>query len=554
MMKRFCRFGLAATLMCSGVGAWGETVSGVVKDASGAPLRGVMVSAIKGDFDMSVSVLSQKDGTFTIDDLAPNSYSIRARYIGLEDNTIKNITAGSAQSASVAFSMEPARDINLQRPADNLLSLLKFESIKDKENFKMMCAYCHQVGTLGFRSPEEPVDWETMVIRMGGFGGLYKHTQETIVTRLLAAYSDEAVKNWPEYTPPVPEDSVLASRITEWDAGIPKRFVGPHGSDPEKHDDGRESWIHDLELGPDGLIYGVDNSNRSIVTLDPKTDELTWHRIGVGAHSIEPDADGNMWLTLSDNGEMAKFDATTNELIRMSSAPAPMARGGYPHTLRVSHKTGYIWYTDASREVYRMSPDPPYEVKEYKTLSADQAVGGGRGESRGRTPYGLDIAPNGMIWYAKLNGNRIGRVDPDVEDGDVTEWEPPFRGPRRLQVDADGMVWVPGWGSGVIGRFDPKTEEWRIYEMPNAINRLPYALNINRKTRMVWITGTGSDTLISLHPKTGHFTEYRLPSRGTFMREIEIDDDGNIWTTNSQSPIRHSERGYSSFIRLEPGS
>jgi streptogramin lyase len=392
-----------------------------------------------------------------------------------------------------------------------------------------------------------------MVTRMDGFGGLYKHSQESIVPRLLAAYSDEAIASWPEYIPPVPEDSVLASRITEWDVGIPKSFVGPRGSDPEKYGGGRESFMHDLELGPDGLIYGVDGPNASIVTLDPKTDKLTWYRIDVGAHSIEPDVEGNMWLTLSGSGEMAKFDVSTNELVRMSSAPAPMPRGGYPHTLRISHKTGLIWYTDAGREVYSMNPDPPYQVTEYKTLSADQAVGGGRGESSGRTPYGIDIAPDGMIWYAKLNGNRIGRIDPDVKGGDIKEWNPPFIGPRRLQLDADGIVWVPSWGEGIIGAFDPKTEEWKLHEMPNAMNRLPYALNINRKTGMVWITGTGSDTLISLHPKTGHFTEYRLPSKVTFMREIEIDDDGNIWTTNSQSPLRHSERGFSSFIRLEPG-
>ena len=555
-MKRLTLLSMAAAFLCSGFGAWGESVKGVVKDASGTPLRGVMVSAIKGDFDMSVSVLSQKDGTFTIDDLAPNSYSIRARYIGLEDNTIKNITAGSAQSGSVAFSMEPARDINLQRTADNLLSFVKFENVADKENFKMYCAYCHQIGTLGFRSPEEPVDWETMVTRMDGFGGLYQHLQDTVVARLLDAYSDEAVEGWPEYAgPPEPEDAVLSMRITEWDVRHRTKTKGPRGNDPKLYGtEKRDAFMHDLEIGNDGLVYAVDPVNGSVVSLDPKTDELVWNIVHAGAHSIEMDKVGNMWLTLSGAGQMAKWDITTGETVKMSSAPKPAPRGGYPHTLRISHETGLIWYTDAGREVYSINPDPPYEVKEYKTLSADQAVGGGRGESSGRTPYGIDIAPNGMIWYAKLNGNRIGRIDPDVDDGDIKEWNPPFRGPRRLQIAADGIVWVPGWGSGVIGAFDPKSEEWKIHEMPNAINRLPYALNVDEKTGNIWITGTGSDTLIKLDPKSGHFTEYRLPSRVTFTREIEIDDDGNIWTTNSASPLRHSERGYSSFIRLEPGS
>jgi len=140
-----------------------------------------------------------------------------------------------------------------------------------------------------------------------------------------------------------------------------------------------------------------------------------------------------------------------------------------------------------------------------------------------------------------------------VEDGDIKEWVPPFVGPRRLHVASDGMVWVPSYGSGVIGRFDPKTEDWKIFEMPNGENRIPYALNIHPKTGDIWITGTGSDTLIRLDPKTGHFTDYQMPSRVTFTREIEFDDHGNIWTTNSNSPLRHSERGIGSIIRLEPG-
>jgi hypothetical protein len=43
-----------------------------------------------------------------------------------------------------------------------------------------------------------------------------------------------------------------------------------------------------------------------------------------------------------------------------------------------------------------------------------------------------------------------------------------------------------------------------------------------------------------------------MPSRVTFTREIEFDEDGNIWTTNSNSPLRHSERRLGSIIKLEP--
>ena len=87
-------------------------------------------------------------------------------------------------------------DLEMQRPANSAFAQLPFDNHKDKQNFKMMCMYCHQVGTVGWRTPEEPVDWETMIRRMDGFGGLYKHTQETIVKRIVDTFSDEAVAEW----------------------------------------------------------------------------------------------------------------------------------------------------------------------------------------------------------------------------------------------------------------------------------------------------------------------------------------------------------------------
>ncbi len=83
-------------------------------------------------------------------------------------------------------------------------------------------------------------------------------------------------------------------------------------------------------------------------------------------------------------------------------------------------------------------------------------MGAGRGESRGITPYGIDYsAVDVSLWYSKLNGNRAERqshwADPNASDGDIKEWNPPFRGPRRHHVAADGTVCVPGFGSGVIG-------------------------------------------------------------------------------------------------------
>ncbi|MEM7315439.1 MAG: hypothetical protein AAF497_20040, partial [Planctomycetota bacterium] len=98
-------------------------------------------------------------------------------------------------------------------------------------------------------------------------------------------------------------------------------------------------------------------------------------------------------------------------------------------------------------------------------------------------------------------------------------------------------------------RFNPDTEEWTVYDLPDAENQIPYALNIDAKG-FVWICGTGNDTLNRFDPKTERLVEFRLPTRVSYTREIEFDDDGNVWTSTS-GPARHMERGFGQIIKLE---
>ncbi len=528
-------FVLALLLFSSAANA--ETIRGKVVDQSGKPVEGVMVSAIDEDHRKWTSVFTQKNGSFAISDLRKVKHSIRTRLMGLADEWNSGV-APDTHDMVIKTRLAVGEKLELQRPASSAFSMLEFDNPRDKLNFKMMCSYCHQVGTLGFRTPEKPVDWETMLRRMDGFGGLYPHTQDTIIGRLMNTYKDDAVDKWPTFVPPpAPKGMATAATITMWEMDKPLQ-----GS------------FHDLEVGRDGLVYAVNISKRRMIALDPTSGKQTAIEFPShvhAPHSIETANDGSLWTTMCASGKMARYDIETKEFEICSSAEAPKKRGGYPHTLRINPKDpeGLIWYTDAaSNSCFSLHPKT-HIVKEYKLLSAGQAVAAGRGESRGITPYGLDYSPvDGMIWYSKLNGNRIGRIDPSANDGDIKEWNPPFRGPRRLHVAPDGMVWVPGFGSGVFAKFDPTDEKWTVYELPDAENQIPYALNVD-KEGIVWICGTGNDTINRFDPVIETLVEFRLPTRVSYTREIEFDDEGNVWTSTS-GPARHMERGVGAVIRI----
>ena len=177
------------------------------------------------------------------------------------------------------------------------------------------------------------------------------------------------------------------------------------------------------------------------VSLDPRTGKREVYRFPGkyrGPHSIELSNDNNMWFTLCSSGEMAKLDLKTKKYTLAPGAENGR-RGSYPHTLRINPKDpeGLVWYTDAGRNsCFSIHPET-LKVKEYHLLSKSQAVGAGKGESRGITPYGIDFSPvDGTIWYSKLNGNRIGG------DGDGTLPGPVTLKLMRAFIDLAGMDFV----------------------------------------------------------------------------------------------------------------
>ena len=154
---------------------------------------------------------------------------------------------------------------------------------------------------------------------------------------------------------------------------------------------------------------------------------------------------------------------------------------------------------------------------------------GAAAESDGITmpvPYGVDVAPDGSVWFSQLNEHRIGRVDPDSFAIEMIDT--PFAAPRRLRFDAEGRLWIPSFSESLIARFDPKTGSFDRWELPIEPrgSETPYALHVDPRSGAVWICGTNSDTLIRFEPASQRFTVYPLPTRVTYTREIAFDAAG----------------------------
>lgn len=559
---------------------------GRVLGDDGHPVVGAMVTFRTGDPPYEMTVLSDDAGRFESADLVSDTrYAVRVRRIGWKDLRVEEKLLPPNGQVELELRVEREADpaaVAAQLPANYWWGLV-LERVEDeghREQLVRQCTFCHQQGNLGTRIQREDWRWEKVLDLMSRMGaGLDPEIRAQVPALFNAAYHpDNAVPKLtremgePGFAPP-PGAAARRAVIEEYVLG------------------GRASVQHDITVHPDGRIYSVDMMQDILFRLDPSVpggqreafplpdDGLPLNGVfgtasvmppnsnaHVGPHSLQVAPDGGIWITLALGNRLAHFDpATENWTIEI------LPDGLYPHTLRFDSR-GRIWYTIAvsnhlgmydpasgRHEVIRLPARSWGEAIALRTLplmlwmskTFDVSLGATEGEGL-PVPYGVDIAPDGSVWFSQLNAHKIGRVDPDTLE--VTMLDTPFTAPRRMRFDSKGNLWIPGFSSSLLARFNPETQAFRTWELPIEPlgTETPYALNVDRRSDTVWICGTSSDTLIRFEPESQTFTIYPLPTRVSYTRELDFDESGAVWTSNSNVPAWQIETGLPRVIRLDP--
>jgi virginiamycin B lyase len=557
-------------------------LTGQLSGPDGQPIVGAFVTAERGEPARGTTVYSDAGGRFTVPDLDAGSWALRIRRIGWRDAERMIEVPGPPVSLALEAETNPTA-LAEQLPANRWFALFleEIENPAHREEFVRQCTYCHQQGSSATRVPREDWQWEKvlhLMARMGG--GLSPEVRAQVPGWFDAAYDPvravprlTARMGEPDFAPP-PQEAVRGAVIDEWVLG------------------GRASMQHDLMVHPSGLVYSVDMMQDTLFQLDPETGETKRFPIEnsdlplggvfatsgsplqpsanarVGPHSLQAAPDGSIWVTLALGNQLGRFDPSTEQW-----KIYPMSEGFYPHTLRIDAR-GRVWFTIAgSNHVARFDPaTEQFETIRLPAVSWGQAIllrmlpalmwaaqtfevdlaEAGEGAGSMPVPYGIDIAPDGGIWFSQLNAHRIGRIDPESLEVEIVET--PFTAPRRLRFDSEGRLWIPGFSSGLISRFDTKTRHFDTWPIPIEPlgSETPYALHVERKTDSVWICGTNSDSLIRFDPHSETFLVYPLPTRVTYTRDIDFDSLGRVWTSNSNVPTWQIERGQPRVIRLDP--
>ncbi len=479
------------------------TLTGTVKGPDGAPFEGAFVQAITGK--TTISVLSDKQGQYRVENLPAGEYQVRVRAVGftVEPRSAVNLTAAQNMSFDFALQKGTVRwsDISLYQGRKLL------PPGPGKDLLEANCFVCHAFQTRMASVRRDADGWRDRVSYM----------RQAMAFQLSARFTDEKAEQVASYLNSVFGQDATAPKSP---ADVPgyKETLRPFADEAmnivyvEYDVAGSRGLPWSAAPDKDGNLWMPQYGRGNEVTrFNPKTGEIKRFPLPfdqtAGVHSSVPGPDGMVYFTEFALNKLGKLDPSTGKITEFPDDFTMEGRRSDKHTVRVDPK-GNLWSSG--------SPLSKYDPETGKYTHFNEVP----------SSYGITFDKDGNVWFCVLQKDgKIGRIDAKTEK--VTQWSPPTQGtPQRLAVDSDGIVWFGERTGNKIGRFDPKTETFKEYPLPGPA-ATPYALTVDK--RGVWYASTDQDLLGRLDPNTGKVIEYPFPHSEALMREFFIDAQGKIW-------------------------
>jgi virginiamycin B lyase len=486
------------------------------------PGSSVTVEAPNG---IATTVYSGADGSFHVSGLESGKYHLRARYPGLEDQTLEAATG----PAHIEIRLSAASDPHSHTPSSIWLSLLP--DGETKRRFIVNCAACHEIARPRIYKDDTPrteAGWQDAIALMKKIDA-YKLVSPSLDASIYApwlakslppaALTDLKLQAAPDIA------TVGKAVITEYPVPTPTELP------------------HDLAVGPDrriwvtafwtGFMWALDPATGKIESYDVATDKSNPAQV----RALQFDRSGALWIVLGGTKSVVRLDPTTRAI---RTFPV----GIYAHDI-VLDSHGDVWLNDyfSNPEAIAKLNVTTGEVTHILLPSAHLPAEEGQ-----PLPYGLQIDNQDRLWSTQLVGNTLVRFDTRTGQSKLYRMPVSMSGPRRFAIARDGTVWIPEFNTGYIARFDPKAEQFQRFRVGES-SLGAYDLAIDRRDGGIWVTGALASALIRFDPLTHVVERYPLPTEPAYMRHIAIDpSNGDVWSAYSSLPT-----AVPSVVRLHRG-
>ena len=273
-----------------------------------------------------------------------------------------------------------------------------------------------------------------------------------------------------------------------------------------------------IALDAQGRVWYTASAANLIGVFDPATQEFQEFPLpnkNARPHGIAIGPRGRVWFAQSGKGRMGEYNPVTG---KFRDYYIPISKD--PHW-PVFGKQGFLWVTaQRSNRIIRVN-QKNYNTGEYKIPTP------------GSLPGAIAVAPDGILWFCEINGNKLGRLDPEQRGRKrFTEIEFPTAaaGPRQLAIEENGAgnIWVTEYRSGKLARYNYLKDEWKEWNSPSGPEAKPYSIAL-AADGSVWFNEAGAGKMVRFDPVKETFSSVDLPSPGNVVHRIVRGSGNSLW-------------------------
>ena len=517
-------------------------LSGQVTSGEEGAMEGVLVSAQRSGSPITVTVVTDQRGHygFPAARLTPGSYALRIRAAGyeLDGAGAAEVTAGHA--VTVDLRLRKTRDLAAQLTSTEWL--ISMPGTAEQKRPLIECMSCHTVERI-VRSTHKAPELAGVLKRMQNYANnsTVQLPQKRVVERELsdkrarevADYLEtinlSAGESWSYPLQTLPRPKGRATRVIITEYALPRPTIAPHDVRPDAQ----------------GFVWYSNFVEPYLGRLDPRSGahsefryELPKPNFPAGALALEPDQDGNWWLSMMFQSGLVRFDTKT-ETFRHFPIPPELMTDATQQSLVMPGRAqvdGKVWTNDVeTHTILRLD----LATGAYERIDPFRAMPKGRQHS----PYGLAADPANNLYFMDFGDESVGRVDAKTLRTTLYPTPTPASRPRRTMLDAKGRLWFAEFAANKVAMFDTAKESFTEWDVPTP-HTYPSDVFLDHNGEL-WSGSMSSDRVLRLDPTSGQSTEYLLPHQ-TNIRRIFVDDSTTpvtFWAGNNH---------HATIVKLEP--
>lgn len=528
---------LLAVVLCAGV-AWANNpgvVQGVVKSATAQPVSGAYVKLTNTEKGLTILVVSQEQGRYTVSNLLLGKYTVQAIGGEFQSKTSSVDVAGSRPAlADLSLSEQRAPELAPGWPGTpgtvggaevwNKMPPAALPDGPGKEIAQAKCGQCHVPRWfLGFRGNRD--EWAALIDSMrsniAASQGRAEDLTDDEIKTLTDYFATNFVRPRPDANSRLPR-TLLKGNATKYiavDFKIPRVESEPHEMtvDPQGNE-----WIG--ERGG-GRLAKFDPATYTFSEFTPPMGGSPRNRIG----AIIQGHDDAIWMVDGGpNHRWLEYHTQTGQF-KSFPVPATIKGAGNGNTIR-QHPDGSVWVASGGANGM-VGLDP--QTGKWSLYESPAGVKSGKSVG----PYGFAIDGGGDIWFAEYANNSVGRLDPKT--GEIDDFKVPIEGsiPRKVAADSQGNIWVALHETGQLLRIDYKNPSNMKTYAPPSEHPGTYSPSGDLKNGYIWVSEQGVDKITRFDPKTETWTEFSVPFPETDIRRIEVDQThpNRVWWSGTMS-------------------